>query len=567
MEGVHGIAIKPDTIGAALSQKRLRLDINQREYSWEEENVRELYQDFSDVITEGEAGTEHFLGSIVVTREKGGFSKVVDGQQRLATTLILLAAIRDYVYLYDVKERATALEAQFLITVDPDTLEPLPHLKLSGFDNDYFKKRILALPDSPERAGAKIERTSHELINQAANIADEFITRAAESGREGRSWPRLQIWKDFVLNRARVIWVSVPDDLTAFRIFETMNDRGLGLSQAYLLKNFLLYTITDDDQDTAYAKWLKMQGTIESVSDDKKMLVTYIRQYWLSAKGHTTSDELYAHINKRIRTKVEALDLVGNLDSDALTYAALLSPEQPFWNHFPESLRYQVTALHNLRIAQVRPLLLAGVKTLKDDHKELECFFKALVSWSVRFLISGGLGGGTLENRYGAAAREITNGKIKTVKALTDYFLTIIPPDPKFENDFINAQVSKSYLIKYYLRTLEEYLSGEIEPHFDVSKRGGISPEHILPKSGKGYDPIIAQTFKNRLGNIALLQQSKNEDIGDEPYSVKSPILAKSRFILTQEASGKNSWGPEEIVERQTRLANLAVKVWPIKVQ
>ena len=100
---------------------------------------------------------------------------VVDGQQRLATTLILLAAIRDYIHLNEDQERARALNSQFLITTDPDTLEPLPHLKLSGFDNDYFRQRILSFPDSPEREKVRSERTSHDLINQAANIANEFV--------------------------------------------------------------------------------------------------------------------------------------------------------------------------------------------------------------------------------------------------------------------------------------------------------------------------------------------------------------------------------------------------------
>lgn len=564
---INQIQIDRATLGSALNQKRLRVDINQREYSWEEEHVRDLYQDFSDTITTGEPGSEHFLGSIVVTRETGGFSKVVDGQQRLATTMILLAAIRDYVYENDVKDRATALENHFLITVDPDTLEPVPHLKLSGHDNDYFKKRILALPGSSERDGVKIDRPSHDLINQAAIIAKEWVEREAASARQGHAYSRLKIWKDFVEQRARVIWLEVPDDITAFRIFETMNDRGLGLSQADLLKNFLLYTIADEDQAEAYGQWQKMQGAIESVSDDKKALVTYIRHYWLSARSHTTADELYSHINKKIRTKAEAVSLIGSLNSSAPLYAALLNPDHNFWNQFPESLRYQVSTLHGLRIAQVRPLLLAGIQKFKENHAELERFFNSLVNWSVRFLISGGLGGGVLETRYGQAARQVTEGEVESVSELTESLISIIPPDIKFQEDFANAQVRKVYLAKYYLSALEHELRGEREPQFDVSKRGGINLEHILPESAKGYDPEIARTYRTRLGNIVLLQQSRNSQLGDADYvSVKSPVLQESQFELTKEASGKAAWGPLEIMQRQQRLAKLAVETWPVRV-
>ena len=126
------IQIDRQTIGNALIQKRLRVDTHQREYAWEEDHVRELYQDFDDVITTGVPGAEHFLGSIVVANDRKKRPKIVDGQQRLATCLIFLAAIRDWVYLHDDKDRAQALETQFLITIDPDTLNPEPHLQLGS---------------------------------------------------------------------------------------------------------------------------------------------------------------------------------------------------------------------------------------------------------------------------------------------------------------------------------------------------------------------------------------------------------------------------------------------------
>ena len=540
---INQIQIDRETLGRALSQKRLRVDINQREYKWEEEHVKELYQDFSDTMADNRPSAEHFLGSIVVTHISNKQSKVVDGQQRLATTMILLAAIRDYLYTHEDKARATALQTEFLITVDTDTLEEIPHLKLSATDNSYFTKRILALPDSEERLTVKADRPSHHRINTAAEIAKTWIDREAAGARPGDAWSRLKVWKDFAAERARVIWVEVPDDVTAFRIFETMNDRGLGLSAADLLKNYL-FALAEDDMGNAYQQWFQMQGAIESVTDDKNAVLNYIRHYWLSAWSHAIRDELYAVVKKRIKSKAEALSLLTSLQSNASLYAALLNPEHDFWNRFPESLRHEVATLHKLRITQVRPLLMAGVQKFKNDHKELERFFKSLVGWSVRFLVSGGLGGSVLESRYGIAAREITAGNINTVWELTDSFVEVIPPDPTFEVDFANATVKQTYLAKYYLTALEERVMGDTEPQFDVSKRGGLNLEHILSESGKGYDPEIARSYHRRLGNIALLQMSRNEDIGDEDYAtVKSPILSSSQFTLTKEAGGKSEWG------------------------
>ena len=110
------IQIDRQTIGKALREKRLRVDTHQREYAWEEDHITELYQDFADVISSGVAGAEHFLGSIVVTQDEAKRPKIVDGQQRLATCLIFIAAIRDYLYTHDDVERAQILENMYLIT-------------------------------------------------------------------------------------------------------------------------------------------------------------------------------------------------------------------------------------------------------------------------------------------------------------------------------------------------------------------------------------------------------------------------------------------------------------------
>jgi uncharacterized protein with ParB-like and HNH nuclease domain len=88
-----------------------------------------------------------------------------------------------------------------------------------------------------------------------------------------------------------------------------MNDRGLGLSASDLLKNHLFALAQEQSRkDEAYQKWFIMQGAIESVDDDKKALVTYIRQFWLSAHDHTTKGDLYTNIKKKITSESKALN-------------------------------------------------------------------------------------------------------------------------------------------------------------------------------------------------------------------------------------------------------------------
>src|SRR5205807_7567912 len=96
------ISFEHKGIGAALSHNRLVVPMNQRDYAWEEEHVQDLFQDFAQAITHG----TYFLGTIVLTHGEQDGPEVSDGQQRLATTTILLAAIRDYLFENNNKTRA-----------------------------------------------------------------------------------------------------------------------------------------------------------------------------------------------------------------------------------------------------------------------------------------------------------------------------------------------------------------------------------------------------------------------------------------------------------------------------
>ncbi|MDT8070731.1 MAG: HNH endonuclease family protein, partial [Terriglobia bacterium] len=261
--------------------------------------------------------------------------------------------------------------------------------------------------------------------------------------------------------------------------------------------------------------------------------------------------------------------LLDSFTVNAAHYAAVLNPSDELWNRYPESLKYHLEMLHFIRVTQGRPLLLAAVQRFKDQPQQLEKVLKTVLNWSVRLLISGRLGSGSLEEKYGEVARALNKGEIKTIAEMTEKFSPYVPTDAQFEAAFATADVSKAYLAKYYLITLEQHVrtpNQKDDPHWDVSKRGGVNLEHILPKSLKeARKPLGEWVF--RLGNIVLMQASKNAQLGSADYSPrKSEALSASDFVLTQEAGGKKHWGPDEISERQSRLAKLAVSVWPIRV-
>ncbi len=160
-----GIGFDHIGIGTALKRNRLIVPLNQREYSWEEEHVTDLFHDLAQAIDERKSS--YFLGTIVLTRARDGSLEVADGQQRLATTTLLLAAIRDYFFTRHEEMLVTSLE-EFLFTIVRESRERNPRLRLNVDDNEFFQKRILAREGTQERSAVVAQKASHQRIEQAA---------------------------------------------------------------------------------------------------------------------------------------------------------------------------------------------------------------------------------------------------------------------------------------------------------------------------------------------------------------------------------------------------------------
>jgi uncharacterized protein with ParB-like and HNH nuclease domain len=127
--GAEQIEITPETIGHVLKDNELAVPVHQRSYKWEKEQIQDLFQDLAGAIKDNLA--EYFLGSIVVVKADGRL-EVNDGQQRLATSLILLAAIRDYFATHNDSKTANAIESDFILTTHRRTGDQIPKLTLNG---------------------------------------------------------------------------------------------------------------------------------------------------------------------------------------------------------------------------------------------------------------------------------------------------------------------------------------------------------------------------------------------------------------------------------------------------
>lgn len=548
-------------IGKILAERKLAVPIYQRSYAWKEEQVKDLYNDVNDAATKRDK--EYFLGSVVISDHDNGRPEIVDGQQRMATTAILLAAIRDHVFNDKGEERAGVIEEDFLISRDRRTMEMTPKLQLNDVDHDYFLKHILKRPGDPERTAIGATRASHERLEKAAVIAADHVKSIVET--TSNSTERLLEYMDHIEKNAQVIVVTVPNEANAFVIFETLNDRGLSLSVSDLLKNYL-FRLAEDRIGEAQRRWASMIGALETVGDEE-MIVTYIRHFWSSKYGYTRAKELYSEITQRVNSKQGAIDFATELDTNSRYYTALLNPNHDLWTRYGATAKSHMSILRLLRVQQNRPLLLAVLEHFSEA--EVRKTLRLLVSLSVRFLITGALGSGTLENRYSEEARRVRSEETKSAKVLLNRLARVAPTDEQFGSAFAVATVSKNYLARYYLGALEKQARGESDPEFVPNpNEEEVNLEHVLPErpsSAWSMDSDTARALYKRIGNLALLKNRVNVDAGNDAFLDKLPHYKASSYELTRQLKDYSIWGAKQINERQKKLAALAVKTWSLR--
>ena len=456
-------------IGKLLRQGRLEVPPNQRSYAWREGHVTNLFRDFNEAVTSAETADEYFLGTIVLIERQDDAPSIVDGQQRLATVTILFARIRDALFSLNRKAAGDFIEESFLTNIDLKSENRVPRIKLNLEDNEFFSSYIL-----PDKASAQAEaiykkknalllmRPSNRRLLRTSELARAFVADLIKNLSPDRQAEQLIRWVTFLENNASALIATAPDDVSAFRMFETQNDRGLKASQADILKNYLLSKIAQSRVTEAQMMWNTIGNTVFALEMDKDdddegtkdrasdRLVTYVRHLWVTTYGPTKERELAAQIKFEVTNEARTFQFLGDASDAVHDYAALWSAGHAKWSGAkPSTKRHIDTLARHLRVKQIRPLLFAVARHF-EPH-EADKAFALFVSWSVRFLIFGGRGG-MLDTQYSLRAKDVGTKQITTAKELRDAMKNYVPSDRKFETAFATARVSRSNLAQYYLR-------------------------------------------------------------------------------------------------------------------
>jgi hypothetical protein len=556
---IPSTSIETTGIASVLKSTKLEVPVYQRSFEWTEE-VQELLEDIGEAFSRNKE--EYFLGSLVVINApEGERTTLLDGQQRLAVISLLLAGIADQFDDRGDKKRSGEIRREYLTKYDIIEGTEHPQLKLNLADDMYFRAILNREGGEPD-SGAP---ASHQRLWQACETISNWLSKKVSEIKDPIKW--LSEFSKYLDTSAYVIYFGVADDANAFLIFETMNDRGLDLSIADLLKNYLLGHAGEDLQ-TVLNLWNTANASLRAYGGEN-LFTVFLRHFWSSKHGLVREKDLYRNIKSRISTSANVTDFTNELANNSNFYAAILSPDHEFWSEASAKAREHIGTLSRLGLEQYRPMLLSTLAHLQME--DVENLLRLLISWSVRLLIVGGLGGGVIENNYCVLAQDIRNGKLKTVREIANRAnKSFVPNDSIFRDSFANARVSKASLARYYLQTLELEGKGEIQPELVPNiNPNELTLEHVLPErpaedAWTQFDEEEKKAYTKRLGNMLLLKQKMNSTIRSSPFNTKRKIYAQSDLLLTKKVAKAVEWTKETIKDHQNYLAELAVKAWKI---
>ncbi|MGB6655698.1 MAG: DUF262 domain-containing HNH endonuclease family protein [Methylovirgula sp.] len=538
-----------------LKQNQLQVPANQREYSWTTREVRTLLQDFAKAIAEGDGS--YFLGTIVTIPRSSGALEVVDGQQRLATTAIMFSAIRDYLRSRDAMI-AESIVSEFLSVIDRGSRARIPRLRLNLDDNEYFRARLTGSP-------LPATKPSHALLDAAFTEAHDQVTRIVAGFDEKDHGDILNRWITFMETRALAVLLRVPNDADAYRMFETLNDRGLRTSQSDLVKNYL-FGKSGDRIGEVQQRWACMRGALETI-EEEDITITFLRHGLTAIHGFVRETQVYDAVQNIAKGPQPVVTFAGQLEALANGYVAIHNAEHEKWNDYPDATRKAIEVLNLFDIKPLRPLMLAIAQ--KFPEKEASKAFEFCVSMSVRLMIASSTRTGTVEEGLAATAHRIFAGLIATANDLKADLLSLTPADVRFAAAFEIATLSNRKLARYYLRSMELAAKDESEPwHIPNDDRSVINLEHVLPEKPEGnwtaFTEEQVKLYYKRIGNLCLMRASDNSASKSDGFLAKKPIFANSPYVLTKQVAEAADWTATEIGERQKTLAAIAVKTWSI---
>lgn len=257
----------------ATAREKIIVPPFQRGYEWEEKQIKALWRDLVDFQKSRKGSEKYFFGPIVIRYSTEGIS-LLDGQQRLASITILLRVLKDIAS----KIRSRAAEhfchdTQQLISKGDAGYA----LELGRSDKKYFAAAI----QSELECTMEPEIRTHLNIRNAKDILTELVSAYVGGAADDGKLVLLTNVKQVIQSDLAMAAITVEEEKDAYRIFETLNDRGMSLAAPDLLLNHLMWKAnTDKEREVVKAAWDNIITTLES-----EKFETFLRAMWVSKNG------------------------------------------------------------------------------------------------------------------------------------------------------------------------------------------------------------------------------------------------------------------------------------------
>jgi len=550
---IREIEGKGRSVRELLANRRYRVDYYQREYKWQTKQLSELIDDLTTKFFESfdpshdrseVAGYAHyFLGSIIIS-SKGNEKYVVDGQQRLTTLTLLLIYIRHHL-------------------VDEDQRGQLANMIFSLSDGK--KAFNLDIPDRTPCLEALFNATDFVVTEQQESIVN-ILARYADLEEifpDELRGDTLPYFSDWLIGYVNLVEITAYSDEDAYTIFETMNDRGLSLTPADMLKGYLLANITDPEVRARAAEVWKKRVVVLSVlgkDEDADGIKSWLRsQYARSIRDRKKGalpadfDLIGTEFHRWIRANEDRLGLHKGAD-----FARFIETDFVFFSKWYEIIRKAATTLtpgyesvyynaeQNFTLQY--PVLLSPIKISDTDNviekkiKVTAAFLDILISrriWNFHptdhsamqyamFIIMRDIRGLDLDALVAALSKRLSDEE--------ERFTT----NDAFRLHGINGRVLHRLLAR--MTDYVEVQSGIKSRYLEYARRGGKDAyeiEHIWSNHAERHTDEFAHPsefseYRNRVGGLLLLPKSFNAAYGDLTYEEKLPhyytqnLLAKS---------------------------------------
>ena len=548
----------------------------QRPYSWMEEEVINFWEDI--VIRDYK---HYFIGSMVVYQTEKPYYGIVDGQQRLTTITLMLAAIRNAFLDYEDENLAKGVH-QYIEKANIDNINEyilnaetsFPYLQ--GYIQSFKKVDIRCNVGNEEQN----LKSAFELINKKIyDIIPKYDKNDCSSSlfqeRKNQIIDSLKNIRNKILS-LKLVFIQLDNEDDAYLIFETLNTRGKDLTTQDLVKNLLLQKLraSNFNLDTYKVIW---NGILEKFDDnglDKNIVESFLYHHWLSKYGDTTQKQLFGEIKKHIsssssnESENKSHLLLLELQKNSEYYVSIVSPENHQWN--PEeknSIQKSLKALRLFNVKQQTSMILSIIRAYREGKITLRIVRKLL--WKIECFhfifnaITSQRSSGSIAPLYSKIAQDLSKtdslDKIQSIiNELSRKLQEKLPSFDEFNVDFMDLIYTKNKqrdkkIIQYIL----EKLIGENINGLPIDY-SSASIEHLLPQS-KGDEAIVGN-----IGNLILVDKITNgEDLKDLDFMKKIDILKNKKYPLDVDLLSANQWSEKEIKERGESMAHKAYyEIW-----